>query len=96
GVQDNPHSILDVADIVFINPVNTGYSRVLPNEEGEMPSREKQKDMFFGVNADVKYLAEWMNTFTSRMNRWQSPKYLIGESYGTTRVSGLALELQNS
>lgn len=96
GVQDNPHSILDVADIVFINPVNTGYSRVLPNEKGEMPSREKQKDMFFGVNADIKYLAEWMNTFTSRMDRWRSPKYLIGESYGTTRVSGLALELQNS
>jgi len=51
--------------------------------------------MFFGVNADIKYLAEWINTFVSRKNRWQSPKYLIGESYGTTRVSGLALELQN-
>jgi carboxypeptidase C (cathepsin A) len=96
GVQDNPYSILDVADIVFINPVNTGYSRVLPNEDGEMPTRDKQKESFFGVNADIKYLAEWMNTFTSRKNRWQSPKYLIGESYGTTRVSGLALELQNS
>lgn len=96
GVQDNPYSILDIADIVFINPVNTGYSRVLPNEDGEMPSRDKQKENFFGVNADIKYLAEWMNTFTSRKNRWQSPKYLIGESYGTTRVSGLALELQNS
>ncbi|MCA1767814.1 MAG: carboxypeptidase [Idiomarina sp.] len=65
-------------------------------QDGEMPSRAEQKEKFFGVNADVKYLAEWMNTFTSRMNRWQSPKYLIGESYGTTRVSGLALELQNS
>lgn len=96
GVQDNPYSILDIADIVFINPVNTGFSRILPNEDGEMPSRSKQKETFFGVNADIKYLAEWMNTFTSRKNRWQSPKYLIGESYGTTRVSGLALELQNS
>lgn len=96
GVQDNPYSILDVADIVFINPVNTGYSRVLPNEKGEMPSSDMQKESFFGVNADIKYLAEWMNTFTSRKNRWQSPKYLIGESYGTTRVSGLALELQNN
>ncbi|MFT6085660.1 MAG: carboxypeptidase C (cathepsin A) [Glaciecola sp.] len=96
GVQDNPYSILDIADIVFINPVNTGFSRVLPDEEGEMPSRDKQKESFFGVNADIKYLAEWMNTFTSRKNRWQSPKYLIGESYGTTRVSGLALELQNN
>lgn len=95
GVQDNPHSILDVADIVFINPVNTGYSRVLPNADGEMPSKSKQQEMFFGVNADVQYLAEWMTTFTSRYNRWRSPKYLIGESYGTTRVSGLAGALQN-
>ncbi|WP_088329045.1 carboxypeptidase [Lacimicrobium sp. SS2-24] len=96
GVKTNPYSILDVADIVFINPVNTGYSRVLKDEEGKLPPKDKQKEMFFGVNADVKYLAEWLNTFVSRHNRWPSPKYLIGESYGTTRVSGLALELQNS
>lgn len=94
GVKTNPYSVLDVADIVFVNPVNTGYSRVLPNEDGEMPSKEEQKAMFFGVNADVKYLAEWVNTFVTRNNRWRSPKYLIGESYGTTRVSGLALALQ--
>ncbi len=91
GIKDNPHSILDVADIVFVNPVNTGYSRAIPNEEGKI-NREK----FFGVNADIQYLAEWVNTFVTRKNRWLSPKYLIGESYGTTRVSGLALELQNS
>ncbi|NKF49101.1 carboxypeptidase [Shewanella sp. WXL01] len=95
GVKTNPHSVLDVADIVYVNPVNTGYSRVLPNKSGEMPSKEWQKEQFFGVNADVKYLAEWLNTFVSRNERWRSPKYLIGESYGTTRVSGLALELQN-
>ncbi|RUO57924.1 S10 family peptidase [Pseudidiomarina insulisalsae] len=95
GVKDNPHSVLDVADIVFVNPVNTGYSRVLPNAEGEMPSRDQQQKMFFGVNADVRYLADWINTFVTRQERWRSPKYLIGESYGTTRVSGLALELQN-
>jgi len=94
GVKTNPYSILDVADIVFVNPVNTGYSRVLPNKEGKMPSKEEQKKMFFGVNADVKYLADWITTFVTRNNRWRSPKYLIGESYGTTRVSGLALALQ--
>lgn len=87
GVKDNPYSILDVADIVFVNPVNTGYSRIV--------DKEAKKEMFFGVNADISYLAEWINTFVSRVNRWESPKYLIGESYGTTRVSGLALELQN-
>lgn len=95
GVKDNPHSVLDVADIVFVNPVNTGYSRVLPFKDGKLPSREEQQKLFFGVNADVKYLADWVNTFVTRNNRWRSPKYLIGESYGTTRVSGLALELQN-
>jgi carboxypeptidase C (cathepsin A) len=92
GFKDNPYSILDVADIVFINPVNTGYSRMIPNKEGKMPDKE----LFFGINADIKYLAEWMNTFVSRNNRWESPKYIIGESYGGTRVMGLSLELQNS
>ncbi len=91
GIKTNPNSILDVADIVFINPVNTGYSRMIPGKDGKMP----EKKMFFGVNADVKYLAGWINTFVTRNNRWRSPKYLIGESYGTTRVSGLALALQD-
>jgi len=89
GVHDNTNSILDIADIVFINPVNTGYSRTIP-ASGE----EIKKDLFFGINADIKYLAEWLNTFVTRNERWTSPKYLIGESYGGTRVSGLALELQ--
>ncbi|MGE0588183.1 MAG: S10 family peptidase, partial [Cyclobacteriaceae bacterium] len=88
GVKENPNSVLDIADIVYVNPVNTGYSRVLDKDE--------PRETFFGVNADIKYLAEWLNTFVTRKNRWQSPKYLIGESYGTTRVSGLALELQNA
>lgn len=91
GVKENPHSILDIADIVYVNPVNTGYSRLI--EEGD--KKQDRKD-FFGVQADIEYLAEWINTFVTRNNRWLSPKYLIGESYGTTRVSGLALELQNS
>jgi carboxypeptidase C (cathepsin A) len=86
GVKSNPHSILDVADIVFVNPVNTGFSRIL--------DKETKKETFFGVNADIAYLAEWINTFIQRVNRWESPKYLIGESYGTTRVSGLASALQ--
>lgn len=88
GVKDNPHSILDEADIVFVNPVNTGYSRIVDHET--------KRETFFGVNADIKYLAEWINTFITRTNRWASPKFLIGESYGTTRVSGLAHELQNN
>ncbi len=90
GVRENPFSILDVTDIVYVNPANTGYSRTIP-EKGE----EVDRDQFFGINADVKYLAEWLNTFVTRNNRWRSPKYLIGESYGGTRVMGLSLALQN-
>ncbi len=85
GFKENPHSIIDIADIVYVDPVNTGYSRIT----GAAPASR-----FFGVNADIKYLAEWISTFVTRYNRWPSPKYLIGESYGTNRVSGLALELQ--
>ncbi len=88
GVKENPYSLLDVADIVYVNPVNTAYSRAVNKD---IPGTK-----FFGVRADIKYLAEWINTFVTRNNRWASPKYLIGESYGTTRVSGLALELQNA
>jgi carboxypeptidase C (cathepsin A) len=88
GVKDNPHSILDVADIIYIDPVNTGFSRVLDGKA--------DRARFFGVNADIQYLAEWVSTFVSREGRWTSPKYLIGESYGTSRVAGLALELQNA
>ena len=90
GFESNPYSILDVADIVYINPVNTGYSRLL-EVDGQLPDREQ----FFGINEDIKYLAEWMTTFVSRKERWESPKYLIGESYGGTRVMGLSLALQN-
>lgn len=88
GYKENGSSILDVADIVYIDPVNTGYSRAI--------NKDIPGSKFFGVNADIKYLAEWVNTFVTRNDRWASPKFLIGESYGTTRVSGLALELQNS
>ena len=92
GFRSNPNSIIDVADIVFVNPVNTGYSRMVADKEGKMPDDK----LFFGINADIKYLAEWVNTFVSRHNRWESPKYIIGESYGGTRVMGLSNELQNS
>jgi len=88
GIEGNENSILDVADIVYVDPVNTGYSRIV--------DKETPGSKFFGVNQDIKYLAEWINTFVTRKNRWASPKFLIGESYGTTRVSGLALELQDA
>ena len=87
GVRDNPSSILDVADIVFVNPVNVALSRIV----GDADRRQ-----FFGVNEDVEYLADWIGTFVTRHDRWLGPKFLIGESYGTTRVSGLARALQGN
>jgi carboxypeptidase C (cathepsin A) len=87
GVRDNPHSILDIADIVYVNPVNVAFSRMLEGAD---------REMFFGVNEDIAYLADWIDNFVGRNGRWASPKFLIGESYGTTRVSGLAGRLQSS
>ena len=87
GIKDNPHSIIDIADIVYVNPVNVGLSRIL--------DKDYDRSKFFGVNSDIEYLAQWIEDFINKYNRWLSPKYLIGESYGTTRCSGLALELQS-
>ena len=58
GVQDNPHSIIDEADMVYVNPVNTGFSRILDDSV--------DREQFFGVTADVEYLAGWIDTFVSR------------------------------
>jgi carboxypeptidase C (cathepsin A) len=87
GVRENPHSILDVADIVYVDPVNTGFSRIVNGAD---------RSQFFGVNEDIAYLARWIDAFVSRRGRWTSPKFLIGESYGTTRVAGLVRRLQAS
>jgi carboxypeptidase C (cathepsin A) len=91
GYKSNPYSILDVADIVFVNPINIGYSRILKSM-----TKKEAADKFFGVNQDIEYLAEWISTFTTRASRWKSPKYLVGESYGGVRVMGLAHELQQN
>ncbi len=86
GIVDNPQSIIDVADIVYVDPVNTGFSRLL---------NDGKREDFFGVYQDITYLADWIDNFISRQGRWRSPKYLIGESYSATRVAGLSGELQD-
>lgn len=88
GTQENESSILDVADLVFVDPVETGYSRTI-SEPGP-----KDTPRWFSTIGDIKYLAEWIRIFLTRHNRWLAPKYLLGESFGTTRVAGLAWELQ--
>ncbi len=84
---DNEHSLLDASDLVFIDPVGTGYSRAL----GETKASE-----FHGVKEDVESVAEFIRRWTQENGRWNSPKFLAGESYGTTRAAGLVNHLQNS
>ncbi len=86
-VMDNDDSILDVADIVYIDPVGVGYSKMAP---GEDPHK------FHGVLDDIKSMGDFIRVFTVREDRWKSPKYVIGESYGTTRAAGLAGYLQST
>jgi carboxypeptidase C (cathepsin A) len=83
---NNDFSILDKTDLCFIDPVGTGFSRSV---EGEKP------DQFYEVKADVEAVAEFIRLYTTRYNRWTSPKFLIGESYGTTRAAGLSGHLQD-
>ncbi len=82
---DNEDSILDVTDLVFIDPVTTGYSRAIPF---------KDAGRFHGVDADIQSVGEFIRLWTTRYNRWLSPKFLAGESYGTTRAAGLSGWLQ--
>jgi len=86
GLADNPESLLAVSDLLFIDPVSTGYSRVL---EGEKP------EPFHGYQGDIESLAELIRIWTSRNKRWMSPKFLAGESYGTLRAAALAEHLQS-
>jgi len=83
---NNEYSLLDVTDLVFIDPVSTGYSRAIPAEEAKQ---------FHGVEQDIKSVGEFIRLYTTRSKRWASPKFLIGESYGTTRAAGLSGHLQN-
>ncbi|WP_291843173.1 peptidase S10 [Maricaulis sp.] len=82
---ENTQSILDVADLVFVDPVGTGWSRALGDSEGSE---------FWGVNEDGESLAQFIRIWLSEHQRWNSPKYLLGESYGTLRIGSLLNELE--
>jgi carboxypeptidase C (cathepsin A) len=84
-IADNAESLLAHSDLVFIDPISTGYSRATKGE--------KPKD-FHGYTGDIETVAEVIRLWTSRNGRWMSPKYLCGESYGTLRAAGLARHLQ--
>jgi carboxypeptidase C (cathepsin A) len=84
-ILDNPDSLLDVTDIVFIDPVGTGFSRAL--------GKTDPKD-YWGVTQDAKSVAEFIRLWLNENGRWNSPKYLGGESYGTTRSAAVVNELE--
>jgi len=85
-VSENPLSILDVCDLVFVDPVSTGYSRA---------ENEAKPEDFHGLNQDIESLADFVRVWVSARDRWASPKYLLGESYGGMRVAGLSKQLQS-
>src|SRR5215213_7035830 len=84
-LTDNQYSLLDETDLVFIDPMNTGYSRPV---DGVKPKE------WHGFKKDIQSVGDFIRLFTTRNNRWLSPKFLIGESYGTTRAAGLSGYLQ--
>ena len=90
----NGYSLLDASDLVFVDAMGTGFSRILGKEDGGVGT---PKD-FYGVDPDAKAFAQFISQFLSKYGRWNSPKYLIGESYGTTRSAAVAniLEQQDS
>jgi carboxypeptidase C (cathepsin A) len=83
---DNEHSLIDVADLVFVDAVDTGYSRVMAGVDN---------NPFHGQDGDIRAFGEFINGYLGAYNRWPSPKFLIGESYGTIRSAGLSQELQS-
>ncbi|MBC7364719.1 MAG: peptidase S10, partial [Candidatus Aminicenantes bacterium] len=85
-LTDSDCSLLDITDLVFVDAVSTGYSRPLPGED---------KSQFHGVAEDASAFAEFIRIFLTRFDRWSSPKFLLGESYGTTRAAVLSSVLQN-
>ncbi|HEX4961273.1 MAG TPA: peptidase S10 [Thermoanaerobaculia bacterium] len=82
---DNESSILDVTDLVFIDPVSTGYSRTVPGVDAKE---------YHGIKPDIESVGEFIRLWITRNERWASPKFLAGESYGTTRSAGLSEFLQ--
>lgn len=82
---DNPYSLLDVTDLVMIDPVSTGFSR---------PTEGQDKRQFHGYDEDVNSVGQFIHDYTTKYGRWPSPKFLLGESYGGIRAAGLSGRLQ--
>lgn len=88
-LADNPETWLGFTDLVFVDPVGTGFSRAVPEKEGQGPDGHP----FWGVAQDMDSVGEFIRLWLTRQGRWGSPVYLVGESYGTLRAAGLAAHL---
>jgi carboxypeptidase C (cathepsin A) len=98
GLVNNDYSLLDASDLVFIDAPGAGFSRLVADEADKSKRDEqmdKRKKAVYGVDGDGKAFAQFITRFLSRYGRWNSPKYLFGESYGTTRSAVLANILEN-
>lgn len=87
---NNKYSLLDVTDEVFVDAIGTGYSRIIGSKEGGAGTPED----FYGIDGDGHAFAQFIRKYLSQFNRWNSPKYLFGESYGTTRAAVLSRDLE--
>lgn len=84
-LEDNPYSWIDTTDLVFIDPVSTGFSRPEPDEDAKR---------FHGFSEDIESVGDFIRLYVTKYQRWTSPKFIVGESYGTTRAAGLSDFLQ--
>ncbi|RUL75266.1 S10 family peptidase [Dyella choica] len=95
---NNDYSLLDASDLVFIDAPGAGFSRLIANDPDAAKREEQMKDRrkdIYSVDGDGHAFAQFVTQFLSRYGRWNSPKYLFGESYGTTRSAVLANDLEN-
>jgi carboxypeptidase C (cathepsin A) len=98
GLVNNDYSLLDASDLVFIDAPGAGFSRLIAADEDKSKRDEQMKDRkkeIYSVDGDGHAFAQFVTQFLSRYGRWNSPKYLFGESYGTTRSAVLANDLEN-
>lgn len=84
-IEDNPETVLDVTDLVFVDPVGTGFSRAVSGHENKE---------FWGMRGDTDSVSEFIRVWLTRNKRWNSPKFLAGESFGTTRAAAVAAQLE--
>jgi carboxypeptidase C (cathepsin A) len=86
ALEANPHALLDLTDLVFIDPVSTGFSR---------PAKGENDDQFHGFDEDLRSVGQFIHDYVTKYGRWRSPKFLLGESYGGIRAAGLSGHLRD-